>query len=359
MALDAGSGTVKVTELASGIDALYLSGRGSLTPSLLQALEACRREAERVDAPVPLAIAGIEFAVEPRSFGKYRYRLAHRAGLVGITTSQHLPTLRVQPRAEFLHGVGPPGVLRFFEGLGGHLSDVPVTWSLSRLDLFCDVQGWTLGGDDRRRFVCRASRRDLHEDGDAFTGFEFGRRTTKTVCARIYDKTRQVEAKGLDWWPDVWGARFDRSRPVLRVELELGREGLKEFGVHSPVDGLERAGSLWRSATSRWLTYRTPTTDETRSRWPIAPEWAHVQRASLVEDAAGIERVRAGRRRGELRRVTPAFVGYLARVAALTGAEDLQSALGSARYLVRLDEDRRGVPFAERVAALVAEEGRR
>jgi hypothetical protein len=359
MALDGSSVPVTLTELASGVDALYLSGRGAVPASLVSALEALRTEAEQADEPVAFDVAGNQFWVEPRSFGKYRYRLVHPAGLVGITTSQHLPTLRVQPRAEYLHGVGPMGVLSFFHDVGRSLTEGPVAWSLSRLDLFCDVQGWDLAGDDRHRFVCRATRRDLHEVGEAFTGFEFGQRSTKTVCARIYDKSHQVEKKGLDWWRDVWGSRYDRSKPVLRIELEIGRKGLGEYKIHSPVDGLERAGSVWRSATAEWLTYRTPTEDGTRSRWPIAPEWAKVQQASLAEDAAGIDRVRAGRRRGELRKLMPAFVGYLAHVAALSGADDLPSALGSARHLVRLDEDRRGIPFTDRVASMVAEEARR
>jgi hypothetical protein len=157
----------------------------------------------------------------------------------------------------------------------------------------------------------------------------------------------------------VWGTRYDRSLPVLRVEFEFGRKGLGEYGVRSPIDGLERAGALWRSATSKWLTYRTPTGDETRSRWPIAPEWKQLQSASLAHEAAGIERLRASRRRGDLRRITPAFVGYLARVASLTGVDDLPSALGAARHLVTVDEKRRGVDFADRIAALVAEDARR
>lgn len=345
----------RVAELASGVDALYLSGRAELSSALFEVLAERKAAAQETDTAVPLVLAGEEFGVEPRAFGRYRYRLVHPHGLVGVTESERLPALRVQPRAEFLHAVGPTAALRFFEGIGEYLAGGPVAWVLSRLDLFCDVQGWHLIGDDRHRFVCRAEARVTHEHGEEFTGFEFGRRSTKTVCARIYDKTVQVEQKGLDWWPTIWGDRFDKDRPVLRVEFEVGRQGLKEYGIDTPAEGLEAVGRLWASVSSDWLTYRSPTADQTRSRWPIAPEWSAIQAATLRSNAIGIDRLRAARRNGELRRILPALVGYLASAGAILDHDDLPSTLGAVRHLVSVDERRRGVGFADRIADRKAE----
>ena len=67
-------------------------------------------------------------------------------GLVGITKSEHLPAFRVQPRAEFIHGEGCGAVLDFFDDVCALFTASGVTWSLSRLDLFCDLQGWDLAG---------------------------------------------------------------------------------------------------------------------------------------------------------------------------------------------------------------------
>src|SRR5690606_31844780 len=213
-----------------------------------------------------------------------------------------------------------------------------VRWSASRLDLFCDVQGWMLHGDDRERFVCRADDRNLRERAAAFSGLEFGRRTTKTVCARIYDKTHQIDRKGLDWWPAIWGDRYDPDRPVLRIEAEIGRQGLVEYGIDTPLEALEQAGSIWANVTESWITYRTPTADETRSRWPIAPEWAAIQRASLRSEAIGLDRTRALRRKGQLRKLLPTLVGYSARVGALVGTEDIDTTLAAMGALFRSDE---------------------
>lgn len=351
--------STQVSELCSGVDSFYFSGRAELSDDLFEVLEERRLAAEAANEPQPLSIAGEVFFVEPRAFGVYRYRLAHPSGLFGVTASEKLPSFYVQPYAEFLHGVGPLGVLSFFDQVGEFLAGGPVHWSASRLDLFCDVQGWALHGDDRERFVCRAERRDLHEHGGAFGGLEFGRRTSKTVCARIYDKTRQIEDKGLDWWPAIWGDRYDRSLPVLRVEVEIGRQGLIEYGVDTPPEALELAGSMWANATESWFTYRTPTADETRARWPIAPEWEAIQRAALRSDAIGVDRVRALRRQGELRKLIPTLVGYSSSVGALVGTDDIDTTLAAVGELFRGDEIRRGIPFAERIAQRAAEEARR
>lgn len=179
------------------------------------------------------------------------------------------------------------------------------------------------------------------------------------MCARIYDKTRQVDAKGLDYWPAIWGKAYDSELPVLRIEAEIGRQGLTEFGVNSPIDGLDRAADIWANVTEKWLSYRTPTSDETRSRWPVAPEWAAIQRAALRGDAFGVDRVRALKRRGQLRVIMPTVVGYLARVGALVGTDDLGTTLGAVRSLVADDEVRRGQLFADRIAGRVAEEALR
>lgn len=60
--------------------------------------------------------------------------------------------------------------------------------SVSRIDIYADFEGWRLVADDRHRFSCRSASVRTFEDDGRLTGFEFGRRSTKTVSARIYDK---------------------------------------------------------------------------------------------------------------------------------------------------------------------------
>lgn len=333
----------------SGVDALYLSGGASLPSGLFEVLEERRAEAEAARASVPLVVAGEEFGVAPRSMGMYRFMLEHRHGVIGVSPRSKIPPLRVQPRSEFLHAVGPATVLAFFDRIGEYLAAGPVVWGLNRIDLFCDVQGWHLTGNDRDRFVSRAEDTNTYEKSRVFTGHNLGRRTSKTVLARIYDKTVQVAKERLDWWPEVWGHEFDPFEPVIRVELEINRRALKEFGIKTPQDGLDQAGGMWAGLTTDWVSYRLRTADQTRSRWPVAPEWKVIQNAALRGNAIGLKRVRAGRHKGDLRSVLPGAIGYLASVAAIEGTTDTASTLRRMAELIAQDEKDRGVVFEGRI----------
>lgn len=109
------------------------------------------------------------------------------------------------------------------EGLvGGFTRDLRLT--ASRLDVFADWQGLDVTDEDRHRFVRRAKARAMRDYGSTFTGFEFGRRNSNTLLARIYDKTFEVERTGKRWWLDIWGPSYDPAKVVQRVEFEsVGR----------------------------------------------------------------------------------------------------------------------------------------
>jgi hypothetical protein len=316
----------ELVELASGVDALYMSGQGDVSLSLLEDLATARAAAEVTDEPVLLGLGDLSFVVKPRSLGRYRYWLQHEFGQIGVSDKTDLPPLRMQPKAEYLHAVGPAAAVSTFRDVA-HSFTRELRLSASRVDVFADLQGWNLHADDRHCFVTRATRRNTHEQSEQLTGFEFGRRTSKTVMARLYDKTLDVKQKGADWWPAVWGSAYDVSRPVLRVEFEFGRIGLKQFGVDTAADALAHAPSLWQQATGEWLSHRTPTSDSTRSRWPLSAEWQQVQGVSFAQEATGLERIREGRNRGSLRKLMPGLVGYLTSAGAHLGATDLETAL--------------------------------
>ena len=337
-----------LTELASGIDALYLSGWGSLPPSLLERLDRARALAEEVHQPLPFHLGELQMGAAPHGWGRYRYLLAHELGRIGFTTSQHLPAVRIQPTAALVHAVGPEETVAGFAGLlAGEGAEL--RYSVNRVDLFADWQGWEIGAADRERFVCRASESRIFAEGAAWRGFTFGSRRSRTLFARIYDKTAEIAHSGADWWPGVWGESYDPDRPVVRVELEVGRTALGEFALEAPGDVIAGAGDLWRYATGEWLTLRTPTTDGTRSRWPLAPEWRQVQQASLCHEPLGLTRIAAGRRAGTLRCIFPALVGYLAAFAVAVGTEEIDDTLVALDCQLRNDEIARRVPFPERI----------
>jgi hypothetical protein len=131
---------------------------------------------------------------------------------IGISTSRHVPTVRVQPRSEFLHAIGPEAaVTTLQEILGPELRQLRF-W-VNRVDLFADWQGWNLSLGDASRFVCRADARRTYEVAGTLTGFEFGSRTTKTFMARLYDKTADMATKDNSWWFEVWVSATWRGCP--------------------------------------------------------------------------------------------------------------------------------------------------
>ncbi len=335
--------------MASGIDALYLSGRADIPKPLLARLEDGRAWAVEAKRAAPCQIGHLVFGIAPHGWGKYRFCLDHHMARIGFSTSRHLPTVRIQPRSEFLHALGPRDVVaalqEVLEPELGHLR----LW-VNRVDLFADWQGWSLTFDDAHRFVCRAEARRTYEVGGTLTGFEFGSRKTNTLLARLYDKTAEVAARDAGWWHEVWGERYDHGLPVHRLEFEIGRQGLVEFELNTPDQVLNAAGDLWAYATGDWLTYRSPTSDATRSRWPLAPEWTQIQAATLGHQAVGLERVRLARRATSIEKLLPGLTGYLASLGALIGTKGIDDTLGAIGHHLHNYEIISHTPFPDRVA---------
>lgn len=339
---------VRLRELSSGIDALYMSGHGTVSPGLLKLLENARREAEERSDVVPLALGDGGWVIEPRRFLLYRYSLVHEHGRMGVSDRESLPALRLQPLSEFIHAVGAADAVAWFRGQAEEaVAGVRLTGA--RLDLYADWQGWQLSASDLPCFVRRAKYSNTRASGEDWTGFDFGLRKSKTVLGRLYDKTREVDAEGKDWWYEIWAERFERALPVLRTELEVGRIGLREHGIEAAADMVERAPELWAALTSSWLTHRTPSGDETRARWPVSPQWQQVQHASFAHGAIGLERVRQGKNTGSLRTLMPALVGYLASAGAHLGSDSLEDTMELLVEHVWRYGDLRGHAFEDRI----------
>jgi hypothetical protein len=292
--------------------------------------------------------------VGARGINKYAYALDHPHGVIACTPSRSLPPIFVQPRASFIHAVGIESALEWFVELLESIAG-PVRWNVNRVDLFVDTQGWGLNTDDRGQFVCRSRDLGVHERDAAMTGLTFG--SGKSVMARIYDKTEESRKKGTDWWPSVWGEAYDSSSRVLRVEFQVRRQVITQVGLSAPNEVLGELPSLWAYLTDRWLTYRSASADQTRSRWPLAAEWEQIQQASLRGSAIGLDRVYEQGRAGSIRKLLPALQGYLVSAGTLLGADSLDSTLARVGRLLQLEEERTGMTFDDRLSSRSVELG--
>ncbi|MBK7021891.1 MAG: hypothetical protein IPH38_20490 [Candidatus Microthrix sp.] len=335
-------------ELCSGIDALYLSGIGAAPVGLLDELDVLKAEAVESGAPVDSVLGGYPVRVIGTAMGKYRYCVAHELARFGFTPLESLPAVRVQPTSHALHGLGPEGTIAWVRGVLAN-AGIDVRLQVARLDLHSDWQGLWIEAEERSNFVTYSDRRSLYEVAEDLSGLNFGKRGAP-LYARLYDKTREMEAKGDDWWLDVWGSAYRRGDRVLRVEFEFTRQGLKEFGVTTPEDAFDQVGPLWAYATGRWLSLRVPADDATRARWPVDPRWTAVQQATLAGAALPAERIRAGENAGTMRRLLPGLVGYLSGAAVPLGTFDIEDTLEAIRPYLDAYAEQTGVWFDQRVA---------
>jgi hypothetical protein len=342
-------------ELASGVDALYLSGRGVIRAGVVEALEEIRAIAVQVSQPLPTVIDVLTLTVAPHGWGKYRYLCDYPGVRIGITTSRHLPTVRLQPRSEYLHGAGPEQVVADVGELITHLVDGAV-FSVNRVDLYADWQHWILTAADREHFVGQADMARTYVQGLELSGFDFGTRASHSMVGRIYDKTLDIRRTGSTWWHRVWGDRYQPGSPVHRVEFEFSRAVLREFGLSTPAEVLAARADLWAYASEEWLTHRNPTADQTRSRWPVSADWVRIQHPSLRAEPIGVQRLRHAKRAGSIRRLLPAITGYLASFAALAGTTGIDDTLDALSGPVRDYETISQTRFTERVERRRAEQ---
>lgn len=269
---------------------------------------------------------------------------------MGLTVSNFLPVIRVQPHTVFLQGLGPREVVKWYRD---HLEREcgAVLLSVNRLDLFADFQGWDLNGDMRREFVSRSRSLITFEENEIFTDFNFGKRKTGTINARLYDKTIRVEENGEHYWIMIWGENFGSTRSVLRVEFELAGAALREFDLTSPEDVLDTTGALWTYLTIDWLTHRVPGLDQTKRRWAITSQWDYVQRATIGENSYGLNRMYLGKRRGGVAGIMSGLEGYLASFGAYAEAASLDALLPYLKDASAQRERDTGISFGDRVVA--------
>jgi hypothetical protein len=318
-----------VRVLASGVDRLELSVRGSVRHEVLRALEVAKLEAQRMREAEPYRFAegGRGFLVQASGRRAYPYVLRSPDYGLTVRPNGELPPVRAEILSAYLHEVGAAAAVADVEGLLAEAVFVVAPDVLvSRVDVYADVQGWELGLMDAGRFVSRARRRTAYTMGHRFTGFVFGE--GGPLLARVYDKTAEIARQGEGWLSERWGERED-ERPVWRLEFQVRRRVLAEFGARSPAEVLDRLQNLWRHGTGEWLTLREQQRGQEAWRWPVDASWTVVQGVWI---GAGVPGVRRQRRTETHRdRVVRFLQGGLTTLGALSGVDEIGVVLVLAR----------------------------
>ncbi|MEN6306916.1 MAG: hypothetical protein ABFD91_04100 [Anaerohalosphaeraceae bacterium] len=160
-------------------------------------------------------------------------------------------------------------VRAMIHALGGEILEVKV----SRVDLCVDLVGWDINEITKdfflRKYVSRARLNSMYRNGWNYTGFSCG----KGMVFRLYDKLEETERqpeKRQVLIAERWGGTLPDE--AIRAEFQVDRQTLKERGIDTLDDYIEKAYSLSKYLCKEWFRM----TDD-------VPEVGHQERSITSE----------------------------------------------------------------------------
>lgn len=136
--------------------------------------------------------------------------------------------------------------------------------------------------------VTRNDKGKLFLDNNALQTYYVGD-AKSPIQLRIYDKGAEVVQGGTKlWFLDLW--HRESAADVWRIEFQIRRTALKQFGINSLDDLKEKQSGVWHYLTSKWFSLRLPD-DEKVERKTIHPLWCAVQECFQNDHGSEIKRV--------------------------------------------------------------------
>lgn len=200
---------------------------------------------------------------------------------------------------------------------------------VSRSDVCADTDLVTFKETDIKGVVTLARKRQKYfvegeyAIGRKFTGFTIGKGSP--LQARVYNKSIEIPSSGKAWFKEIWLANnWCEDREVWRVEFQIMRNVLKEFGINTVVDLLNKEGELWAYLTQQWLTIRQPSNDKVY-RWKLKKKWKTIQEAGNDYNTTPLVREKV--LQGSIQSLLDQGAGILLSVAAIGDHESLEDTL--------------------------------
>ena len=338
--------------LSSGVDTLHFSVRGELQEGLLVFLEALKKEAQASKElqVVTWGEQSLSVALRPHGWRSYPFWASSPNIEVAIGAPSPFPPVFIQTHSAYLHSrASDQAVAEISEWLAANVMRDEPQLGISRLDLYCDLQGWSPAIEDFDRFHCRGVRRRVYSMPSQDRAHLRGRRPSGFVLgggdlmARCYDKTLELKVRGSEWPKAIW-SDWARDQPVWRVEFQFRRRSLVSLGCSTPAEALAARQELWRYST-QWLSLRVRTSDSNRARWTEAAEWGAIREAQIGSPTPPL--VRDLVRSADELWIIRGLVGYASSLAAIGSTQGLGAALGRTVPGVSDYLERRGEIFTE------------
>lgn len=109
------------------------------------------------------------------------------------------------------------------------------------------------------------------------------------IQLRIYNKGLEVEqGRTKLWFLELWNR--ESSEDIWRIEFQVRRPALKQFGVNSIADLKEKETGLWLYLTSKWFSLRLPDNDKAERR-TVHLFWCAVQECFTENSLDEVKRV--------------------------------------------------------------------
>jgi hypothetical protein len=271
--------------LTCGIDSLDLSMAVTwpdFYSGLCKELSEGKKEAQRQDKSVifNLTTDGL-CSIYPRGKGSnYAYHLEHTNFHIYIASAEDGSKFQnvyvsFKSKALWLMGLTPlyAEIVTFINDLGGEIEDDKVI--VSRCDLCADyfIPDNVSFEFLRHHAVCRSRKTNQYLDGDDLETFYIGSRQAP-LQARIYDKSKEILKSQKDWFFEIW--ELKPSKGIWRVEFQLRRPILKQYGIDSLQQLIGRLAGVWRDLAENWYSLRLMD-DVNTCRRTVHPWWKSVQ----------------------------------------------------------------------------------
>jgi hypothetical protein len=262
-----------------GVDSLYLSYQGELSPEMasrLQHLKELAQSENPSDSSQAQLLVG-EHILEVKDKGTklFAYILEDNAFRIQLAKpGRKVPMAYAKVSAAYLAHVGPKTAEAALYELLGQFGDIQGSANVSRIDLYVDfVTGENMEGWNRHAWVTRANDINSHSVNGQFTGWSIGK--GGVMGARLYNKLLEIAVSGKNWLLPLWQkVGWSASEPVWRLEFQYERDVLTQKGLSTFSGVMEHLNGLWSYATTEWLRLTLPNPeDRTRARWPVHPLW--------------------------------------------------------------------------------------
>lgn len=151
----------------------------------------------------------------------------------------------------------------------------------SRVDLCCDF--WVSGGLSYEFLlshkVTRNDKGKLFLDKNELQTY-YVADAKSPIQLRIYNKGLEVKQGGTKlWFLELW--KRESTEDIWRIEFQVRRPALKQFGINSLDDLREKQAGLWHYLTSKWFSLRLPD-NEKAERKTTHPLWCAVQECFML-----------------------------------------------------------------------------